>query len=170
MSKIIELAKKLKALSERGEHGEKHNAADMLTKLLKKHDLSVEDIEREEISSHFLSFKLKQETLLTQIIYSILGHRMKLYPHVSLKTKMMVKCTSAEFIEIEAAFPFYWNKYEKELGLFDKAFTYKNYLFPKNSDSSKNKKQEKITDEEAEKIVQMMSSIDGSKHHKQINQ
>ncbi len=41
MDKIIELAKKLKALSERGEGGEKLNADRMLKDLMNKHDISL---------------------------------------------------------------------------------------------------------------------------------
>ena len=48
MSKYIELAKKLKALADRGIGGEKINAEKMLNALMKKHKISIEDIEGEK--------------------------------------------------------------------------------------------------------------------------
>jgi hypothetical protein len=44
MNKIIELAKKLKALSTQGFGGEKINAEKMLQKIMVKHNLTIEDV------------------------------------------------------------------------------------------------------------------------------
>jgi len=74
MKEKEELLKKLKALAERGESGERENAAAQLEKLLKKYGISEEELERDAEKRCF--FKYSQETerrLLMQIVYSVTG-------------------------------------------------------------------------------------------------
>lgn len=46
--KVLKLARKLQALSERGIGGEKVNAENQLEKLMLKHNFCMEDLEQEE--------------------------------------------------------------------------------------------------------------------------
>ena len=58
MSKNIELAKKLKALADKGIGGEKSNAEAMLNNLMKKHNITIEEIEGEKLMDFF--FKIEK--------------------------------------------------------------------------------------------------------------
>ena len=66
MSKNIDLAKKLKALADRGVDGEKTNAEAMLNSLMKKHNITIEEIEGEELLDFF--FKIEKSKINTDFI------------------------------------------------------------------------------------------------------
>lgn len=69
--KHIELGKKLKALSEQGIGGEKTNAEKMLNSLLKKHNISIEDIEGEKVDYYYFKIKKDDVRLWSQIVKSV---------------------------------------------------------------------------------------------------
>ena len=53
--KYIILAKKLKALADKGIDGERVNAQKMLDTLMRKHNLTITDIEGEKTDDYFFS-------------------------------------------------------------------------------------------------------------------
>ena len=167
MEKIIELAKKLKALSDKGVGGEKVNAAHMLEKLLAKHNISHEQIEETERTDHVLMCSKSQIKIMVQIIMMVLGD-VKLYRHIKKRYHIIVECTNIEFLEIQAIFDFYWREYENDLKIFTSAFIQKNRLLPKSPGTLDTAN---LTDKEAEeirKVMRMMDSIDKKDFLKQL--
>jgi len=67
-SKYIELGRKLKAIAERGIGGEKINAEKMLENLLKKHNLTIDDIEGEKTDNYFFMLKESEHQLWYKIV------------------------------------------------------------------------------------------------------
>jgi hypothetical protein len=139
MSKHIELAKKLKALADKGVGGEKLNAEKMLNSLLKKHNLTIEDIEGEKTDNYF--FKLKKEEderLWSQIVKSV-NPDINCYGELPAKEVRRLKMdgnyfitsTLAEYIEIEAKFNIYKRLYKEELNVFYHAFCTANDILVK---------------------------------------
>lgn len=175
MSKHLELAKKLKALADRGIGGEKINAEKMLANLLLKHNLTIEDIEGEKTFEYF--FKLKPEDVM--IWSQIVGHVNAKIPKYGEFLKMdvkafklagnyMINCTPAEYIEIECMLGIYPELYKRELKIFNSAFCHANDLLIKTD----NKRE--ITDlskEELERILRiraMASKIKSETFRKQL--
>jgi hypothetical protein len=127
--KHIELAKKLKALAEKGVGGEKINAEKMLNSLLRKHNLTIEDIEGEKIDHYFFKLKKEDERLWSQIVKSV-NNKIKCYgpfpdkdiKRVGLGGNYMIDCTTSEWVEIEAKNTIYQRLYKDEVNTFYHAF------------------------------------------------
>ena len=138
-----ELLEKLKALSERGVGGERENAQALLTRLMNEHGLTEEDLD-EDIVKEFDIVPPKiinGVRLLSQVVYSVVydvkENNKGLYSWKGKKKAYFVRCTSEEFLEIQAKLGFYLYHYENELEIFYSAFIQRNELFPKDSfDSS----------------------------------
>jgi len=138
MNKHIELAKKLKALADKGVGGEKVNAEKMLNDLLKKHNITIEDIEGEKTEDYFFKVKSKDAHLFTQIVKRV-RYDLKVYGEVpakkikewGLKGNYFTTCTAFEFIEIRTMFDHYTELYKKELDIFFGAFLQANDLLAK---------------------------------------
>jgi len=166
MEKHIELIKKLKALAERGIDGEAKNAQNLLHKMLKKHNLTIEDIEREETRDYYFKASGTNAKLLTQIakrvnydlpVYDVPSDKIKQY---HLSGNMIITCTPAEFIEIEQMFDVYKKLYKKESELFYKAFLSANDLLAR---PPKQKSVADLTPEELEEWKRTQKMAQGIK-------
>lgn len=134
-SAIKTLLRKIKALTDKGNDGEKANAEKILADLLQKNGLTIEDLEKEQPTWH--SFKVSgkvQTRLLNQIVGKV---NRNLVCHLvtkssaddlGLRGRFAVKCTPAEFVEIEQMYAVYSRLYEKELKVFYLAFLSANKL------------------------------------------
>lgn len=164
MSKILELAKKLKALADRGIDGEKDNAVDALNRLLKKHNISLQELEEEKIITKV--FKVgRHKQLFVQCSASI-SDSIKLFGHRHSKVKMIVDLTTSQFIELEAKFEFYKKDYEKKERQFFDAYIQSNRLFGEGKlDASK------LTEEEIAEIretLRLSQAIKKAEYFKQL--
>lgn len=138
--KYIELARKLKALADKGVGGEKTNAEKMLIDLMAKHKLTIADIDGEEIKEFFFNIKDEFNDLFYQIAKSV-NRDMKIYRfpkkevrQFRLKGNHEIKCTVAEYIEIEQSFDIYSRLYQEELKVFYSAFIHANNIYPEPKD------------------------------------
>lgn len=136
MDKKIELAKKIKALADRGIGGEKVNAQKLLEDLLKRHNINLDDVDNEKRETYFFTLLPgESHNLLFQIAGKV-NKKIKTYGRVpedkikelSLKGNYFVECTLAEYIEIEAMYGLYKPLYKKELDVFFYAFCTANNL------------------------------------------
>lgn len=166
--KYIELAKKLKELAERGVGGEAVNARFMLDKLMKKHGITLDEIEEDLVSDHPIKWEYSYLNLLAQVSASVIGEA-NIYSKLHNKrTHYFIRCTPAQFIEIEAKARFYLDAFKKEQKRHFTAFVYANNLFPTNG--SKVGKDEMTPEELAElrKALAMAENMDKHRYHKQI--
>lgn len=135
VSKIIELAKKLKALADRGVGGEKDNAEKILSNFLKKHNLAFDEIEEEKIDHYFFSIDPNYQKLLNQIVKNV-DYSLSLYGELDKETikkhKMpgnyFTECTASQFVLISSMFDFYKKVYDDEVRVFFTAFCTANDL------------------------------------------
>ena len=131
---LLQKVKKIQALAERGDRGEKESAAAMLERLMKKYGITESEIAEDRRELAWFRFKTPLERrLLHQIIYAVTGRVG--YSCVGARTnrprKMLgIECTAAERLEIELSFEFYNAALEKELDRFYSAFLNKNHIFP----------------------------------------
>jgi hypothetical protein len=175
-TKHIELAKKLKALADKGIGGEKINAEKMLNSLLKKHNLTIEDIEGEKIEKHYFKLEKKDERLWAQIVKSV-NNEIKCYGPFPIKMikeyhfpgNYLIECTISEYIEIEAKNNIYKRLYEEESNIFYHAFCTANNIL------IKPKKSIDISDLEVNelqtllRVRQMSRNIKNEQYRKQLN-
>lgn len=183
MEKILELARKLKALSGQGVGGEKTNATQKLIQLCEKHGIPLSEITDEEPSRDHEVWVEKDPSLewkfFVQTAASVLGHDFKAgrYLHAyrkgqkyAGKRRCYLHCTSSEFIEIQAKHAFFYRHFMDEVHVLYKAFIQTNKLYTK-SDPNKQSEERELTDEEkAEmgKVMNMMQGLDRKIFHKQL--
>lgn len=166
-NKYIDLAKKLKALSDQGVGGEKVNAKIKLEKLMSEHGITREDIEGIETKIYWFTIDPLFENFFWQIVANVCGIKAEQWNVKGKKKCKGVKCTSAEAIEIDAKQIFYLPIYKKEHDIFYKAFIQANELWAKQEGES-DKRRTPLTDDD-KKMLRMTDSMD--KHHfaKQLN-
>jgi len=156
--KILSLLKKLDALAKRGIGGEKENAAERLSFLMKKYDITIDQIEGEIQSERSFMVSNEQRQFAVQVIASVCGKR-DTYMFVHEKKKknraIIVSCTDYEFIEIEQRIAFYWEKYQEEMAIFYSAFIQKNKLFSKPDGEEKESSDTEMTPEEKARMFKM---------------
>lgn len=137
MNNKAELLKKLKALVDRGIDGEKVNAEKKLKELMRKYDISENELIEDKITTVAFKYHGKeQRRLLVQIIYKVTNCTDFYTYHFSnsgrkSKTSLGADVTAAQKIEIEFLFDFYVKQYEKERSDFLEAFIQKHELFGK---------------------------------------
>ena len=134
MSKIIELAKKIKALADRGVGGEKINAELLLKDIMAKHNITLDMLEEAVEDLRFIEIDLKYRELLVQlsqgirrdmIVYIYNQDRVK---KDKLTGNAAISCTYCEFVEIQAKFDHYSVLFDQEFKVFARAFFVKNNL------------------------------------------
>lgn len=165
MSKILELAKKLKTLSERGVGGEAENAATMLSNLMDKHNISIEQLEEIKRQNERFKINTSQIQLFGQVAHMV--GNFDVYEVKDRKSNIMegiqVSCTKAEYLELSATFDFYWSAYEKEQKIFYQAFVQKNNIFPVNGNEVDVGKMSEEERKEALEVLRLSLSL--NKHH-----
>lgn len=131
---LLQKVKKIQALAERGDRGEKESAAALLERLMKQYGITESELSEDRRERAWFRFKTPLERkLLNQVIYTVTGRIA--YSCVGRYTnrprKMLgIDCTVAERLEIEISFEFYNAALEKELARFYSAFLNKNHIFP----------------------------------------
>lgn len=163
--KILDLAKKLKALADRGIGGEQKNAVVKLHALLDKHGLTVADLEDEKLTAHAFSYKSIEKHVLSHIIWKVCGN-VKIFGSRRKRNEFIIDCTHAQSIEILAMQDLYYRALIKELKLFTVAFILKNNLGTDGKATEPEKS--RYSEEEKRKIINMMKGIDHNVSHKQI--
>lgn len=123
--KAIELAKKLKALADKGTGGEKENAQVLLERFLKQHDITLEELELD--AEDWYPFTVSKEQM--QIFIVLVAHVCSLETRYIPGKKVQILCTMTKALELEAKFDFYWRAYTEELDVFKRAFVMKNELW-----------------------------------------
>lgn len=178
--KIIELARKIKELSDKGQDGEKQSAEYHLQKLLKKHGLTLEDIMLPERTTYDFTLDAAIPIkFVMQVLASCCGsskeYGWKLYSYKSKSTKK--KSYYVENIEPTLYFEFlfkvefYWKDYQIQSENFYSAYIQKNALYTKDSRTSP-KEISEMSRKEKESLIKtlaMMESIDKVSFRKALN-
>lgn len=155
--KRIELLLKFKALSEQGNGGEKTTANEMLNKALKKHGLTIEDLEKEEMETRTFKIKDKSDSLnvLVQCIYDV--HPDAKITQAVNALKIFCDLNSSEYIEVLEKYHHYYNYWLKEKSQLFVAFLVKNRL------GTDRKSSVEIDEEEQNSIIKKMEVMKDNK-------
>ena len=160
---LLRKVKKIQALAERGDRGEKESAAALLERLMKQYGITESELSEDRRERAWFRFKTPLERkLLNQVIYTVTGRIA--YSCVGRYTnrprKMLgIDCTAAERLEIEISFEFYNAALEKELARFYSAFLNKNHIFPEKAIDDIPDTGE-IDLEEAQRLSMMMAGME----------
>lgn len=133
MSEALELLKKLKALAEQGVGGEKSNAEAMLAKTLKKHGMTLEDLEGEKVVAHSMRVVKADWSLFFQVHGHIFGKKASIWRSKVAGYKIF-DATNSDFLLFEATYEFYKRQLKVEQKRLYTAFVMKHKIYPKDGD------------------------------------
>lgn len=168
-SKLITLAKKLKALVDRGVDGEKDNAVLKLQKLMEKHGFTEADINDEEKKTwcSYWYTSTFEKKLLLQIQRAIIGKEARYRPNKGSRG-LSFNFTVSQQIEFEYKWSIYKKSMNDQLALFYAAFVNKNHIFHSDDEGQD---WEDLTPEEQERrlaISELAKSAKKVNIHKQL--
>jgi hypothetical protein len=164
MENILDKLKKIQALAEAGVGGERENAKRKLEALLAKHGLTFEDLATKQLPQvHYYRYKgMTERQLLAQCHVRVVPRSR---PRVSYTRKgrraIGYELTPLEQLELGPLWSYYRRLWKKELGAFFMAFIHKHDLFPRGP-KPKEEGDSTLTEEEAAKIMDMMSGLSKS--------
>ena len=163
-----ELLKKVYALAERGERGEKEAARYMLEKLLEKYDIDEVELADEERQIHWFTCKDDQErTLFYQVCYKV-GKDLRGYRKTRGQGKNSqkgVECTKAEALQIEIEYEFYKALWREERDFMLRAFIQKHHIFYDGPDAPVG---QDMDPEEYRRMTMLMAGLQNRPLHKMI--
>lgn len=170
--KILELAR-------RGEGGERVNAQRMLDNLLKKHGLTIDELEREIDERTFYEFTYKGEfekRLLNQCVYAFVPKwDGRVFSKPANKNVCAYRLTKAEFVEVELYFSIHRESLKVHMKRMAEsafnAYVQTNDLFCVNSESEDvlPKSNPPMSSEEVQAIVGIMGAMRPTQVHKAIS-
>lgn len=165
---LEERLKKLLNLSEKGIDGEKEAATKILNNLMKKYNITEEQLKSKSVDWYkFRVYNDWEMKLLFQTIYKVLGAEMYDYRYIKKsKVTYLFELTLEESIEIEYIYSIYKQDLKKEFDLFYQAFISKNNIFPENAPKASD--DEPIDYKQVMKLQSFMSGIDSSNIHKAL--
>lgn len=168
----LELLQKIKALAEKGQGGEKINAQKILAQLMEKYNISETELSDEVLKEFDIqTYNKWEQRLLYQVAYSVYGNideSKVILRYTYKKGKFCIRCTSSEFLEIEAKFNFYRYHFKKQQEIFYNAFLCSNDIYPPENLVNREKfKHRDLTDDDLA-ALRMARGIDKSEFRKQI--
>lgn len=159
-----------------GVGGEKEQAQRLFEKLISKSDFSLEDLDLDEKKAEWyvLNFHGDEEKkLLVQVVYQVTDSTEGLYYSFDTlsgrksKTKLELKCTAAEKLEIDFLFAFYRRLYEEEKKVLLEAFIQKHRIF---GNLKEGEKAPEISAEELLRLQRMMNGLSDEEPHKALKE
>ncbi len=126
---IREKLEKILRLAERGVGGEKVNAQRQLDKLLKKYELTLNDIKRPEKQMYWFKPVGQFEKGLLLQCYAIIVNTAEPMQYKRPREKGY-ELTPRQYLELCSMFDYYKRRWEKDLHIFFIAFIQKQNLFP----------------------------------------
>lgn len=161
-TKIISKLRKIYELALNGVGGEKANAERLLTKLLKKHDMTIEHLSREFEPTYEYYFPFKDEferSLLTQVICKVLDTHEYTYRRYNKRKSIHIEVTPSQFFEIDMLYGLYKKAWAKELQATIAAFISVNEIYPESENPNPTEDSEPMSDEELERLWAKMSGM-----------
>jgi hypothetical protein len=136
-NKYLELAKKIYELSKNGIAGEKESAKKKLDEILKKYNISIDELEDEKDEVFFFKIKIDSFDYNAKLLSQICGlinvelkgefPKSVIQKH-GLRGNFAINCTNSKFVEIRAKYDFYLDKLKIKFDDMYYAFLMKNEL------------------------------------------
>jgi len=168
-TKLIELARKINELAKRGIEGEREAAEIALDRLMRKHGITIEDIEGEEKTRcHFAYGSAPEKQLLMQVIASVTKIKSYFVPRNGNTKNIVMDLTAAENIEIEFKYAIYRRLLKEEYEIFYCAFVQKNKIFHPDAEAKEHVEPTPEQKAKNRRILDMAESIKKGNIHKQL--
>ena len=162
---IIERARKIKTLVERGEPGERDNAKTLLDKLTAKYGIDLETLDTDKTEFHWFRHRPGEHhnVLMQQCIFKAMGatSNAKWYRQKGRRNLIGVECTSFQAVEIELDYAFYSVHLNNEVERLAGAFIQANKIFPPDVKT-------RVVEDEDMKDSYLRMSIERRTRHAQI--
>lgn len=156
-----ERLRKIYELSVRGVDGERENAQKLLTSLLARHRLTIEDLIGEEKIHHEIKYRGKlQRKMLLQIVAHVIGdlEKVEVYTRRNRKELLIFDLTASEIAEVELLYSEYWKAFEKEQERLLSAFISRNNIYPESKDDRKEFTPEEMA--ELRRVMRMAANME----------
>ena len=169
METIIEKIKKIKELADRGYQGEAIAAKHKLELLLAKYNLSIHDIEDNELKMRHIKYKdAWNKKLVLQTVASCTERELSFYRNSYYPGHILVELSDLEYVEVLNKLDFHRKQFEKEKRKAEKAFftayIHQHELFGNGG----GKGGKKLTLEEMMAIWGMMENLEKVSYHKSL--
>lgn len=177
--RVVELYNKLKALADKGVDGEKDVAYRMLNRLIKKHNISEEDLL--SLNMHKRTFHIGTNStylhLFHQVAISVIGRKRDIMgvPHKkrpNIYNEAYIYITDEEFVRISFLYETYLKAFKKQLRQCKKdffvAFVHKNEIYPTDNLEKADNTESGLDAEEALRIRQLMAGIEKTEVNKPL--
>ncbi len=157
MTSKLELAKKLKALAERGVGGEALNASEALERLIKKYDINVECLDDDLQLHREIKYDARipfNDDLSAQIIWKLLEEVGSKDRRLSQRKRRLrygvlyIKLTESEYAEVVMRIEHFQEDFRKNLDAFFYA-----YLKTQNLLTKSNGQERELSEEEKEMLL-----------------
>lgn len=170
-TRLRDRLRRLLALAERGEAGEKENAGRVLERLLAKHGLTVEDLADDEASTYSITYRTADERqLLVQVICKVmcLPSFENRFRNNKVRT-FTIQCSRAEYVEIVTSFDVYARALRLEQERLLHAFIIRNQIYPPEgvTDGQKNRGDD-LDLREILRRVRIAQNLDPTQVHRQL--
>ena len=172
--KVLDKIKKVYALVEQGYEGEAKAAKFQLDKLLKKYNITLEEILEEESEEEY-EFKHRtkyEKQLIYQIIAKVCGRKKQTFYFQKGRKVVLVKLTKAEYIDVNEHYQVYIDQWFHELNDFKQnlcdAFIQKHKLVPAPSDDDIDS--EPMDWKKMQKMLSLMNALDDVTITKKLEQ
>lgn len=152
--------RKIKALAERGSHGEKENAMRMLEDLCRIHGVSPELLLSDEKRWFNFTFRNPwQRKLLSQCLFHVL--QIREYSYRKQSTTLSVEMTAEQAIDVRACFSHYKKLWEEQLDDMFTAFVQKHRIFAPAGTEADDDDDEPMDPERLARLLAMMRGMRG---------
>lgn len=159
--KKLDLLRKIKALADRGERGERESARAQLDRLMEKYHVKEADLSGDVTRMHWFKFSDSFERkLLFQLGYKIAPDRVA-YKHNGgrgARTEVGFECTKAEALQIQIEFEFYTRLLHDDLDLLYIAFIQKHQIYCDRPPKAE-ERAPRLTKEQIVRIARIMSGL-----------
>lgn len=136
--KNIDLCRKIAALAERGERGEKEHAQRKLEQIMRKYNVSTADLTDEALELHEFRYHNEfEKKLLLQVFYNVNHNRevKRVSYGKGSRCCLFFKATKEEGLEARIKYAFYRELWAEEAAFFFECFIQKHSIFRTDPDA-----------------------------------
>lgn len=174
MNSIIDKAKKILALVERGQDGEARAAKIALENLLEKHGFTIEDIKQTKRTERKFAVRGKEErSVFIHCLLKMFGRKSEVADSASSYKRdaaLYADMTEIEYLEFKSFFQFHLQNYRKErnklLANITSAYVNKHDLFA--GDDSSNANTDDVNWDEVYQIMKLSDTMNSVSYFKSI--
>lgn len=186
--KVYNLAKKLLALAKGGVNGEAENAQMLLNNMLKKYNITIEDIDTEIVRECRYDILPKHQDLFFAICWEVIPNwtgSYKCHPHAKKNSDysryIYLNLTIAQEIELTSKFDFYVRDYDRQYAefleyirmrkqMFAKSYVQKqNIRIHEDTDMTGKTSNRKYTRKEIQAMFDNIQNMDRTYYQKRLN-